>query len=172
MFMMKGTTMGAAWLNAVAVSIGLSLSIGMSSLAQAQGQHLPGVSIKITPSSTSISSGETLSVSVTLTNSSGRTLSLDSCEANRTLAVVSVQNAAGKSPPMKSDAFRILCSSRGESTPIPSGSSITVSGSVTAAWDLSQTGVYSLSKTVELYDQALQKYTYTAVPVHVTVVQP
>jgi len=158
---------------ALIVAIGLSLCVGMSSLAQAQGQALPGVSIKITPSSASISSGQNLSVSVTLMNSSGRMLSLDSCEANGMLAVVSVQNAEGKSPPMKLDAIRMfLCSGRAELTPIPSGSSITVSSSVTAGWDFTQPGVYTLSKAIDLYDPNLQRYTYSAVPVKITVVQP
>ena len=157
----------------VILGMAMSLCIGTTSSAQTSGQDLPGVSIAISPSASSISSGQNLSVSVTLTNLSGRTLSLDSCFTNAGLAMVSVRNSALKGPPLKTGARdKVLCQSHGESTSIPNGSSITASESVTALFDLTQTGVYSLTKTIELYDQAFQKHTYTAVPVQVTVVQP
>jgi hypothetical protein len=170
----KGTIMRAARLHAAAVSIGLSLFISMPSSAQTHAEKLPGVSIKIFPSSTLISSSQNLNVLVTVTNSSGRALSLDNCAANVGLALVSVKDAAGTALPLKPGARdKMLCESRGDSTVIPNGSSITASESVTALFDLSQLGVYTLTKSVELYDQASQtKYTYTAAPVHVTVIQP
>jgi len=164
--------MGAAWLNAVAVSIGLSLCIGMPSSAQTQSQNLPGVSIKVSPSATSISSGQNLNVSVTLTNSSGRSLFIFLC-TKFFLGGVLVQDAAGKSPPGKPGAPD-MCNENAyiDLIEIPTGSSITARGSVTSRYDLSQAGAYTLIKGIDLYDQAGQQYIYWAVPVHFTVVQP
>ena len=163
--------MGAAWLNAVAVSIGLSLCIGMPSSAQTQSQNLPGVSIKVSPSSTSISSGQNLNVSVTLTNSSGRSLFIHLCNKSF-LGLVRVQDAAGKSPPGKGAPDFCNENLSIDLIEIPNGSSITARGSVTSRYDLSQAGAYTLIKGIDLYDQAGQQYIYWAVPVHVAVVQP
>jgi len=71
--------------------------------AQTQGQDLPEVSITISPSSASILSGQDLNVWVTLTNSSGRSLFIGFCD-KRSLGLVRVQEAAGKSPPGKPGA--------------------------------------------------------------------
>jgi len=151
--------------------IGLSLCIGMPSSAQTQAPSLPGVSLTISPSSTSISTGQNLNVTVTLTNSSGRSLFIFLC-TKFFLGGVLVQDAAGKSPPGKLGAGVDCSYTSGEPIEIPTGSSITARGSVTSRYDLSQVGAYTLIQPIDLYDQAGQQYIYWAVPVHVAVVQP
>jgi hypothetical protein len=152
--------------------IGLSLCIGMPSSAQTQAPNLPGVSLTISPSSTSISTGQNLNVTVTLTNSSGRSLFIFLC-TKFFLGGVLVQDAAGKSPPGKPGGATGCGENRYlDLIEIPTGSSITARGSVTSRYDLSQAGAYTLIKGIDLYDQARQEYDYWAVPVHFTVVQP
>jgi hypothetical protein len=157
---------------AVIVSIALGFCTGMPSSAQTQAPSLPGVSLTISPSSTSISNGQNLNVTVTLTNSSGRSLFIYLCDKSF-LGLVRVQDAAGKGPPGKGRAPEVCGENRYiDLIEIPTGSSITARGSVTSRYDLSQAGAYTLMKGIELYDQSRQNYDYWAVPVHVTVVAP
>jgi hypothetical protein len=174
MFMMKMNDYPRRLAYAMIAAIGLSPFMVMTSSAQSQSRNLPGVSLKISPSSTLIRSDQKLNVSVTVTNASGRTLFVRGGCFEWALAMVSVKDSDGKRPPFKPDARdKMLCSDHGELIAVPNGSSITASESVTEFWDLSQTGVYSLAQSVEIYDQDYQtKYTYKAGPVFITVFEP